>query len=202
MPNHLMDHTGETFGRWIVLRRDTSVKGPARWICRCSCGKEKSVRGCDLRSGTSRSCRCIGGDRFRIISQFLRGDNNSSRKAALKRHGSILDVKDKWYRRASGISARCKREKVPFGFKSINECALYLKSIAPTHCPIFGFEFEDGDAGFCPKAPSADRIKPNLGYVAGNIQIISFKANSMKANASQEDLVAFAKWVLTREDTP
>lgn len=39
-----------------------------------------------------------------------------------------------------------------------------------------------------PDSPSLDRIKPELGYVKGNIRVISFKANSIKNDASIEEL--------------
>lgn len=83
-----------------------------------------------------------------------------------------------------------------FGFLSPQEFAVYCRSIAPTHCPVFGFELVPG----CKKLmanPSIDKIKPELGYVRGNIQIISNKANIMKGNASLEELRQFAKWVLS-----
>jgi hypothetical protein len=47
-----------------------------------------------------------------------------------------------------------------------------------------------------PDAPSLDKIDPKLGYVPGNIQVISHKANAMKWDATREELRAFAKWVL------
>jgi hypothetical protein len=44
-------------------------------------------------------------------------------------------------------------------------------------------------------SPSLDRIKPELGYVPGNIQVISARANVMKNDATPEELLAFANWV-------
>jgi len=47
---------GQKFGKWTVLKRDTSR--PRYYICKCECGKVKSVFGGSLKQGTSRSCGC------------------------------------------------------------------------------------------------------------------------------------------------
>jgi hypothetical protein len=47
--------SGKQFGRWTVLR----YAGDGRWLCRCECGKEKSVPGFYLRRGDSTSCGCF-----------------------------------------------------------------------------------------------------------------------------------------------
>lgn len=46
--------------------------------------------------------------------------------------------------------------------------------------------------------PSTDRKDPTKGYISGNIEIISDKANRMKNNATQEELLVFAKSILDR----
>lgn len=64
--------------------------------------------------------------------------------------------------------------------------------VVPEVCPIFGTKFEIGTMS----AASVDRIDNNKGYVKGNIQIISRKANTMKNSASPEELLLFAAWIL------
>ena len=53
----LQDLTGQTFGELTVLKRDDTRKGKnAYWLCKCSCGKEKSVETRKLLSGETKSC--------------------------------------------------------------------------------------------------------------------------------------------------
>ena len=64
------DLTGQRFGMWTVIQRDTSKsttsKRGARWICKCDCGAEKSVLGYALRTGRSSSCGCTTGEKIVI----------------------------------------------------------------------------------------------------------------------------------------
>lgn len=70
----------------------------------------------------------------------------------------------------------------------------------PEICPVFGLPMYKGEGRAHDMSPSIDEIVPGLGYVPGNFQIISLKANMMKQNATPEQLRQFAEWVL-KEDT-
>ncbi|MCX6960368.1 MAG: hypothetical protein NTW91_08860 [Verrucomicrobia bacterium] len=50
---------------------------------------------------------------------------------------------------------------------------------------------------------SLDRVIPALGYVKGNVMIVSLLANTMKNEASPEEMILFAEWVITtyKEDS-
>lgn len=71
----------------------------------------------------------------------------------------------------------------------------------PSHCPVFGTKFsysaswEGRD-----EAASLDRIDNSLGYIPGNVMVMSTKANRMKNSATKGELRAFAQWVLTEFD--
>ena len=73
-----------------------------------------------------------------------------------------------------------------------------IKEIWPNNnrCPILGKEFEMGYKKDKSYAPSLDRIEPKLGYIKGNIMIISDIANRMKQDSSLKDLEKFAKYYL------
>ena len=73
--------------------------------------------------------------------------------------------------------------------------------VIPTKCPVFNEPLEKvfqptGKRAPADYAPSLDRIDPIKGYVKGNIQVISTKANSMKNNATPEQLLMFAFWII------
>jgi len=60
--------------------------------------------------------------------------------------------------------------------------------IVPEFCPILGIPLVSGDKNICDNSPTLDRIKPELGYIKGNIQILSARANMLKSNATIEEL--------------
>lgn len=61
MSREKIDLTGQRFNSWSVLERDFNGKNrEARWLCRCVCGRESTVRGYDLRNGSSRQCNHCG----------------------------------------------------------------------------------------------------------------------------------------------
>jgi hypothetical protein len=47
-------------------------------------------------------------------------------------------------------------------------------------------------------SPSIDRLNPRLGYVPGNIAVISHIANAIKSNATPKQLEKVYKWVSKR----
>jgi len=68
--------------------------------------------------------------------------------------------------------------------------------VIPERCPVLGIALVRGDRP-TPASPSLDRIDPRRGYVPGNVQVISTRANRMKSDASLAELRLFARWVDT-----
>ena len=76
----------------------------------------------------------------------------------------------------------------------------------PKTCPILDIPIikhicVDVRSGPHNNSPSIDRIDNTKGYIKGNIQVISHKANTMKANATPDELIKFAKWILRTYET-
>lgn len=73
--------------------------------------------------------------------------------------------------------------------------------LAGTHCPVFDTPFDFiGNGRIVPNSPSLDRIKPALGYVPGNVAVISMRANTIKQNATAAEIQRVADWLRTKAD--
>jgi predicted Zn-ribbon and HTH transcriptional regulator len=69
----------------------------------------------------------------------------------------------------------------------------------PAVCPILGIKLEHikGQSGGHDASPALDRIDNSLGYIKGNVMVISNLANRMKSSADKQTLLTFAKWILS-----
>lgn len=84
---------------------------------------------------------------------------------------------------------RAKQQGVPF-----NLTAADIE--IPQLCPVFQQPLiRKTGKGPSPWSPTLDKIIPSLGYVAGNVRILSHRANAMKNAASPKELLMFAAWI-------
>lgn len=77
------------------------------------------------------------------------------------------------------------------------EFNLTLEDIAiPEYCPALGLRLEPvrGMTGH-DASPSLDRIDNSKGYVKGNVTVLSFRANTLKNNATPAELRAIADFI-------
>lgn len=67
--------------------------------------------------------------------------------------------------------------------------------VIPPLCPVFGVPFDmagSQDRKRIRLAPSLDRVDNRLGYVPGNVMVISLRANQIKTDATAEEIRAVA----------
>lgn len=111
-----------------------------------------------------------------------------------KKNKSKVKVTDKSANRARLLMLRRAKQRamtkgLPFNLE-IDDIVI------PENCPVFGFPLKTDNSKVRKDSASLDRVVPELGYVKGNIMVVSALANTMKTNATEEELVIFAQWVL------
>lgn len=142
----VVDITGQTFGRALVIRRAENAKdGRTRWDCRCVCGSLFTARGKHLRRGEIVSCGCFQAQRASECS-FVHGAS-----------------KTRLYKVWAAMKQRCENPKNKsyknYGARGIRVCAAWSNS----------FEQFLADMGERP-APdlSIERINNNGHYEPSN----------------------------------
>ena len=89
-------------------------------------------------------------------------------------------------RMITAAKIRAEEKRVPF-----NLCAEDV--LLPRVCPYLKTELIYNATRASNQSPSLDRIIPSMGYVPGNIQVISLLANQMKSNATAEQILMFSQ---------
>ncbi len=146
----LIDLTGKSFGRLVVLHRSGyDNTGRILWMCECDCGTMVIIRGCDLRSVNSQSCGCLRTEKIR---------------ARLTRHGHAKrKKKSRIYNTWIDMIKRCtNRNNIRYeryGGRGITVCERWINS----------FENFLEDMGEPPtNKHMIDRINNDKGYYYGN----------------------------------
>lgn len=87
---------------------------------------------------------------------------------------------------------RAKARNIPF---NLTKQDIFV----PEFCPALGIPLKVNDGKLGDSSPTLDRLIPELGYVVGNVCVISAKANRIKNNSSFEEMRKIAAWMAERE---
>lgn len=167
------DLTGLRFSRLIALEPAANHKNQTQWLCLCDCGNTTIVRTNQLNSGTTRSCGCLKQETVKICSQtqgLTVGRNPTTE-----------------YRMYHAAKSRARKYGIPFTIE-ISDI------LVPEFCPILGIRLERNTGSKQGNSPSLDKVIPELGYVKGNIEVISMKANMLKSNGSYDEFKSIVDW--------
>ena len=164
-----IDLTGQVFGRLAVLEHEGKNKrGQHKWICKCTCGNNKTIIGDDLRSGHAKSCGCL-----------IKEGNN------LKHGHKNTPTYNSW----RGMKSRCNNPN-DLAYKNYGE-----RNPPITVCERWsntknGFQNFLTDMGKSPgKEYSLVRIDKNQGYYKKNCKWRTRKEQSR--NRKNNDLIVF-----------
>lgn len=112
-----------------------------------------------------------------VIQRSICSDCNAAYMRAYLRRRRRDDPTKELYERAR---KRAHKLQVPFAIK-LAEIEI------PVSCPALGIMLSVGK-GRSNHSPSLDRIIPALGYVSGNVRVISDRANRMKGRCGLDEL--------------
>lgn len=116
---------------------------------------------------------------------------DSERERKYKEKWGIKDDSDlyrmqrqKWHGKKANAKRVGKTWNLPFG-----------EIVWPTHCPILGLELNYFAEGVQEDSVSFDCLAPELGYVIGNVQIVSWRANRIKNDGTAEEHRKIAEYL-------
>lgn len=181
--------TRQTSGRGAVLRDIDAGKGKKFKMCG-SCKHYKGAKPTpqEIASWPNGHKRCTDCRVVKPFSDFHKhagamfGYNTICKECRVlisKKRWKDTDYRYKMYSRAKG---RAKRKGREFTI-SLDDIVI------PEKCPVLGTEL-DIDAKTPAQSPSLDRIDSSRGYTPDNIIVMSWRANMLKNNMTEEECEA------------
>ncbi len=147
-------------------------------------GTSRLCRGCADRASESQKRR-----RVRLKSAGL-CVHCGKRSASTKTTCDVCRQPKLKYALVSGAKRRARQKGLDF--------SLAVSDLEwPERCPVLDvpLDYMGRRGKYNPNSPSLDRIIPERGYVKGNVVVISVRANTIKNNATVEELRRIAKWL-------
>ena len=90
---------------------------------------------------------------------------------------------------------RAKKKKIPFDLDMHDV-------VIPEKCPFLGTPLKAALGKLSANSPTLDRIIPELGYVKGNVLVISHRANSAKNDLSLAELQTLCRNLAKFTESP
>lgn len=174
------------------LRRDALLFGSNRYFTGAAC-KNGHITFRYASSGSCFDC---------IVANDIRSNRVTRPAWDIRRNGNgrpskMHDAVWRWSRVAAGNA----RAKVKSSGITFNILPTYIYDLCVTHCPVLGMELIYGNRyKQVDNSASLDRIVPNIGYIEGNVHVISLKANRIKNDATLEEFEAIYRWRMTSVD--
>lgn len=148
------------------------------------------------RSGKCRECR----NRVLREQRLLRKDdvNKKNREQYIKHKARFRKTQRKYEQKRAALEhtdkirhakslifpakTRAKRFNVPFDIT-------YKDIPIPEYCPVLNIKLVKNTPRIKFNSATVDRINPKLGYIKGNVIVISCKANQIKNNGTPDDIL-------------
>lgn len=124
------------------------------------------------------------------VDEYLERTKDKRQTYEANRHVEKLDAR-LW----QGAKTRSEKKGLPFNLE-ISDIKI------PNICPVLRIPLYSGagNGGIHDGSPTLDRKIPHLGYVKGNVRVISSLANRIKSNATSVQIQAVAEYVRQIEE--
>lgn len=176
-----VDITGKKFGRLTVIKRVENYISPkynrqtSQWLCKCSCGNEKTLLITNLNNGTVKSCGCL-------LKERTHGGNlNPNRKEQYAKY-----VYRDYKRNAKDRGIKFNIPFLEFSLLIYENC-FYCNSFPTSKCHHKGVKKDNI------KHNGIDRIDPDKGYFSDNIVTCCSDCNYAKKNMNIKEFFEFIK---------
>lgn len=171
MRGHITDDlTGKQFGELTVTSRASYNQGKKpMWFCRCSCGKEKVVRGDHLREGKVISCGHIG--------------RTNSIKSHTKHNGRHTRLYGVWQNMKNRCYNKNVRSYKDYGLNGVTVCAEWLHDFGTFSKWAYASGYNpDAEYGKC----TLDRIDVTGNYCPENCRWVDAKTQANNRRNSRK----------------
>ena len=162
----------------IISKKDAEVKNLVFYFtgkpCKYGHISERLVKG-----GSCRTCKNLASEKHRKenrteYNEYCKKKKKESYSKEKRRQDYLKNINKEIFYAAK---QRAKVKNIPFTI-SLDDV------IIPERCPVFDIPLDSRNRYH---APTLDRIDNDLGYIKGNVDVISSKANRLKNNGSIED---------------
>ena len=155
---------GDKFNNLTITSIHKPPKGRTLVSAKCECGGTiERVRADKIKRGHISSCGCLA---FDPHNQTTHGQSRSRE-----------------YLMWATCKSRAKAKGIPFDLEVSD-------IVIPEFCPLLGTRLNtEANQENRWASPSIDRLIPTKGYIKGNILICSMRANTIKNNASIDELM-------------
>jgi hypothetical protein len=116
--------------------------------------------------------------------------NDNTRRVSMKNANDKRRMGERGYKRDIVTSARKRARIYGLSFSITVDDIVW-----PKYCPILGVELRYGGKGHnATFSATLDRVDNSLGYIPGNVRVISRKANTNKGNLSLREIEALYRY--------
>lgn len=179
----LVERTCRRCAKTAPVAEFTSDRGLSTTLCR-ECNKaisrDRYVRNHESAKADQRARRAA---RIAIDPETVRNEEAEQ----IRRKHRLDPIRYKLEK----LKTRARKFGVPFDLTAAD-------LTIPTHCPVLGMQLRGFGEGRAENAPEFDRLVPALGYVRGNVAIISRRANRLKNDGTLEEHARIVEWMRRR----